>query len=657
MKKTLKIAIVLLLNLNCSILYAQEFLHEMGKITKSDIDLKYYEKDKDAEAVVIYDIGESKFFTNDEGGLSIQFKRSTRIKIFTEAGFDEALVEIPIYVKGSEHESVDKISAFTYNFEGGKLVTTELEKSEIFEEKLNELWNVKKFTLPNLKPGSIIEFEYTITSPFIFQLQDWEFQRSIPTIYSKYSVYITPFYQYEWIFQGATKFDEYNVGEAKGLPKYFAGIEYKDYISTFVMKDVPAFTDETFITSREDYIMKIDFQLTKVQRPDGSKSEIITTWEKMVDDLLKEERFGKYINSCEKNAKKIIEENNLIDATSQDKTFEKIVDYVKQNFSWNEISGIYAQKKAKEFFTEKTGSVGNINLFLVALLNEAGIEAKPIISSTRRNGKVRQNYPFYHYFNYVLVLAKIDNSLFLTDATEPLLWNKIIPQKCLNSIGLVIQKDKVDWIDLKLTTNSKIHTFIKTDLSKNIEEGDVSIDISATMLDAMELKSEYKNDFQKLEKYLADDQLELTSDVTTQGFDDKNKTYTISYKAKKTTEFIDNKYFIDPFLKQTVSTNPFDKNSRTLPIDLTYKKSRTYISLTTLPEGYSMETLSEPEYNVDNELVTITYSAKQFGNIVNVTASYAFKKSIYDAEDYLKLKLYFYEIVRKFNQKIAIIKN
>jgi hypothetical protein len=44
--------------------------------------------------------------------------------------------------------------------------------------------------MPNVKEGSVIEFEYTIKSPRFSELIDWSFQSSIPVNYSEFRTYI-----------------------------------------------------------------------------------------------------------------------------------------------------------------------------------------------------------------------------------------------------------------------------------------------------------------------------------------------------------------------------------------------------------------------------------------------------------------------------------
>ena len=67
------------------------------------------------------------------------------------------------------------------------------------------------------------------------------------------------------------------------------------------MNDIPAFNSESFITSINDYIMKIDFQLAKIYYRSGSKKEIMTTWTELIETLNKDSEFGKFILKKKQN--------------------------------------------------------------------------------------------------------------------------------------------------------------------------------------------------------------------------------------------------------------------------------------------------------------------------------------------------------------------
>ena len=68
---------------------------------------------------------------------------------------------------------------------------------------------------------------------------------------------------------------------------------------------------------------------------------------------------------------------------------------------------------------KKIGNAADINLLLVAMLNKAGIEANPVILSTRENGFIAMAHPSLSDCNYVVARAVVDGKQILLDATEP----------------------------------------------------------------------------------------------------------------------------------------------------------------------------------------------------------------------------------------------
>ena len=78
--------------------FAMQFSHNFGEVTSADINMKSYPKDTTAGAIVIYDIGNTKFILNsEENGYDIVFKRRKRIKIFKKSAFGYAEIEIPFF--------------------------------------------------------------------------------------------------------------------------------------------------------------------------------------------------------------------------------------------------------------------------------------------------------------------------------------------------------------------------------------------------------------------------------------------------------------------------------------------------------------------------------------------------------------------------------
>jgi hypothetical protein len=263
--------------------------------------------------------------------------------------------------------------------------------------------------MPDVKEGSVFEVSYKIRSPFLFNLRSWQFQYEIPVIYSKYTTKMIPFYEYVYIRHGNKKFDDFQSYTDKGLPKKFRSFEYQEKVYSFTMKDLPAFKDESFITSVNDYVSRIEFQLATVHKTDGTSEEIMTSWQRISDDMLNNEFFGSYLSSCRNKSKDMTDtlKKASISAIEQAKIIDR---FVKSNFNWDGNSSKYVNKSAKDFLKSKTGNCAEINLFLAGMLNSAGIDAYPVLLSTRMHGKLNKDYPLYNSFNYVIVQAIIDTT-------------------------------------------------------------------------------------------------------------------------------------------------------------------------------------------------------------------------------------------------------
>src|SRR6185436_9803549 len=180
---------------------------KFGKISPEDFQKKTYEIDSSANAVIIADIGSTEILGNHKGSFSLEFKTFRRAHILNKNGYDVADVVIPIYVAGNAEEEVVSLKAYTYNLENGKVVETKLDvKEAVFKDKIDKNRSIKKFTFPNIKEGSIIEYEYKLKSDFIRNLQPWEFQGSYPRLWSEYNVSMPEFYYYVTLSQGYQQF-------------------------------------------------------------------------------------------------------------------------------------------------------------------------------------------------------------------------------------------------------------------------------------------------------------------------------------------------------------------------------------------------------------------------------------------------------------------
>src|SRR4030095_15026053 len=162
-------------------------------------------------------------------------------------GYDLANVEILLYSEGNNEEKLENLKAHTYNLENGKIVETKVDvKKSVYKSGIDKNHVAQKFVFPAIKEGSIIEYEYTVSSDFVFNLQPWKFQGDHPVLWSEYEVSIPDFFYYVFLQQGNTKntqttrqqsfrvTDAGSVGHSTGEP-FVAGVN--DY--RMIMKNIP----------------------------------------------------------------------------------------------------------------------------------------------------------------------------------------------------------------------------------------------------------------------------------------------------------------------------------------------------------------------------------------------------------------------------------
>src|SRR5438105_826268 len=460
---------LLLLSLFCVTAHSQEKVNvKFGKVSAEDFATKIYSIDSNANAVVIADVGSSNLNGNTKGWFSLDFKRYRRVRILNKNGFDIATEEIPLYLEGNLEEQVRDLRASTYNLEDGKVVETKLDtKTGVFKDKVDKNHVIKKFTFPNIKEGSIIEFEYTITSDFLHNLQPWAFQGQYPTLWSEYSVSLPEFFNYIFLAQGYQTFyinthkeskDNYTVTVTNGAEAsdhYHISANVTDY--RWVIKDAPALKEEGFVSTLRNHIQKLEFELTAQTEP-LSPHVYLSSWTQVADDMLKDEDFGLPLLRDNGWLSDIVKASTA-GATTPEEKARKIYAYVRDNYTCTDYSDLRLGQTLKNVLKTRNGTVSEINLLLVAMLRYINIDADPVILSTRTHGYTYALYPIMSKFNYVICDATINGKQFFLDATHPRLgFGKLTPAcynghaRIINSSATAIELSADSLTETKLTS-------------------------------------------------------------------------------------------------------------------------------------------------------------------------------------------------------------
>ena len=651
MKKYLIFISVLFL---ANIVVAQQYRYSytFGNLTEHEKTMKDYELDKNAEAIVIYELGDYYFhYDYTEGRFVLRKNKKIKIKILKQSGINYADFEIPLYEEGRRAELLSINEAVVYNYDGYATTKTPLDRKKIFEEKISNNWLVKKFTMPNVQEGSIIELDYMIETPFFFNMGTWGFQKRIPVVYSKLCYRAIPLYEYTYLLKGATKFTEYsrNILDARiQIGNYL----YQEVEFIFGERNIPAFRDEEFITNARNYMLSLNFQMSKIHYPEGGRSkELMTTWPKMCDAFLKEDGFGKYIKSSEKGGKKIISELSL-GGLSKEEQIKKIVLYVKSNYSWDEYNGKFANEKLKDFLKNKKGNSANLNLFLAGLLQAANIDATPVVLGTRNTLLPSKFHPFESFFNYVIVMVNVDGKKMFLDATDPLIYYAELPERCVNVEGLVVKPKSEEWVFI----DQKNVSMIERDFVLTLVPEESRIAVEATYSFKGQAAYNYRtiysgkgdNLLQHLKKTNNID-AKLTS---VQNMNDLDSSFIITFKFNIPLEKNNEKLFITPF-NMCLNDNPFKQTSRMHPVDLMFICGEKNRAVMNIPTDYKINFLPSNQ-SIDNAILSMKYDIATTDTQIEVNSEYIYKQSIYQPTQYRTLQSTVSEIVKKFSEMIIL---
>ncbi len=265
--------------------------------------------------------------------------------------------------------------------------------------------------------------------------------------------------------------------------------------------------------------------------------------------------------------------------------------------------------------------------------------------------------PFASFFNYVIVLVNIDGKKQLADATDSFMPDYLIPEKCLNDKGLVIQEKVVEWAVLSSSVKSVLNYQFVIEIPTGSDSLLVNYMLKSNNYDALTLRKKYSGEYEKLEELIFDKNLTPVDSIRTENYLESNKDFIIKCNARYDLERINEKIYIAPFLNEPLMENPFKQSTRNYPIDLEYPRTRQFYTLLTIPEGYTVEYLPQNLKN-DSKLITINYLIyKKDENTLVISGGYSFNEAVYNASDYLRLKLLCNDIIKKFNEKIVLVKN
>ena len=655
MHKTSQFIYVLLFLICGSKAVAQQKM-ELGILTESEKAFSLYEKDTTATAVYLYEYGDNYFEIRDDY-IWLITKYHAKIKILKKEGFEHANIEIPLYRTKDRKEKLVNVKAITHNNQAKIYVN----KSEVFEEVVSEKGSLVKFTFPNVQEGSIVEYEYEMQSPFYFNFTGWNFQSEIPKIYSEFNAKIPGNWIYNRSLKGGLSLDVNEAEIVKGCFKFPGTKRDSDCEALkYVIKDIPAFKDsEEYMLSSNNYRSKIEFELSEYKSFYGGTEKYTKSWQDVDKEFKTDKDLGSQLrkkNFFEKNV-----DHQLLTEGDDLTRAKNIYQFVKNHFTWNEEFGIWHNNKVKTAFDDKTGNVAEINITLINLLNAADLKSDMMLMATRKRGLPKKTHPVMNDFNYLIAKVDIDGETYLLDATDKYMPFGMLPFRCLNYYGRVMDFDNESyWYDILPESSNAIMIRAQMTLdpfNKKLSGIFDFINTGYKKVSQDEILETTKEEeyLEKLEEEISDDFHIISHEKNLKYSDDKKITERFNFEIENL--FQGDNIYLNPFVIKFFEKNPFVSTERNYPIDFGYPMKYQYILNMKIPEGYKLKSLPEGKnFTLPNSggLLKLSVIDNESGTL-NLFFTFDLNSAHYSNEYYSGIKQLFNEAVNGQNQSLIVL--
>ncbi len=599
--------------------FSQNF--KFGNVSVEELQEKSHPMEPDAAAAVLYRELKTSFKYSESNGFMVNTDVFERIKIYNREGFDWATKEVNMYQgKDNKDEIVTGLKGITYYLnESGKIEEIKLRNSGVFEEKATKFREVKKFTMPDLKEGCVIEYKYTLKSPFISNIDAYRFQESIPINKLDFKFAVPEYFNYKphqkgWLFFRITQGSKerkvalssssnqrniYGKIEQKGSAR---SLTYKENSYSVSLNNVSSIIGETYTGNMDNYRSSLKMELSYTKFPNSIIDYYSSTWEDVSESIYASESFGsqlKKTNYFEDDLDAL-----LSGVSNVQEKMIRIFEFVKNRMTWNGYNGFTVDLGVKTAYEEGTGNVADINLMLTAMFRYAGLNANPILVSTKSHGI--PVFPTRDGFNYVISGVESQDGVFLFDATNKGGEVNILEAKLLNWQGRIIRKEVSSaWVSLAPKKHALQNAMLDVEITNDLTVQGSSKNRSTGHY-AMEMRDVYgglSTDAQR--KRLESDMGE--TELNNVAFENlevlyKPITYSYDFDASNALESVGGKLYFSPLLYLTTIENPFKSDQRKYPVDYGYIRKDRYLISINIPDGYKVESL---DWNKKWEVISI----------------------------------------------------
>ena len=654
MKKPLLLSFCLYVSCTVGIAQTIEPNMKWGKPTQQELSMTTYEADPDADAVKLYQKVDVNYDIVN-GGFKVFYRVKCRIKVLKPEGKEYGDVSIVFWNNEKNHhykETVPSVKGTSYNMENGTVTKSKLESSMIHEIRLDKEQKQIKFSMPQVRVGTVIEYEFRIESEIYYDLRDWYAQSNIPVLYTEYDVSIPDWFDFSIEETGMHKLERKTGGSSLNFVNDV--IATKEY--TFIGRDLPALKDDDFVWHATDYGSKVTHELRNISVPGAVYRDYSTKWEDIDGILAGDDDFGGRLKKSSPLKEELL--GSSIPSIADKKARALAVfQLLKEKVRWN---GDYAfeAKSASKLLKEGTGTNADINFLYINMLRDVGIEAMPVMLRLRSNGRLPMTHASLKYLNtFVVGIQDTDSTLCYIDASVEANSLNILPAVLLAERARVFSpKGQGFWVNLQQSAIGEEKMAVQGTLDTNgLFTGKcntVYTDEKAALL--AKRWREAKDSVELIHQMESEDGIKIT-EYQKSPFPGNVFTVRESMGITKQFDATDNQIYLNPLVMIPVKENPFKAEKRELPIEFPYQQQKTLNVIITLPEGYQVEDMPAPiVMKFDGITARIVCSLRD--KFLSVQYRFTISRTFYSQSEYQDLRSFFDKLVESCNQIVTVKK-
>ena len=627
-----------------------------------------YAIDSEASAIVLFERTDVEV-SNDRNDIYGRYSAVTyvhkAIRILKKEAIDAANIKV-FFPRDNYYNNVRNITGTTYNLEGNVVKKTPLPEDDQYKTKLAKNIYELSFTMPEVKEGSIIEYAYQVTSPLSYVVADWQIQEEFPKLMSEFVISmpqllgftdirrvrdsLTVFKTQQEAVDAPSAFNMYKIATfyGKALDNYF-----------WVRKNIPA-------TKKEPYVLNLNNQKESMQlllkdNKFFGRTQYTSSWKKYNDLLWRTDSslgLRKHYSFMTDTIKAIAngDTNKLAIARA-------IFSYLRKSYK-NDGEVSYDTKNAdyiRAIFFSRNAAPGQLNLLLISMLNNAGLEAYMLKTSTTSGPSAIAEYPMPNLLYYTACALVIDDHYILLDAGNKNNSFGMLPLYCYNGYARVISKEG-DEMTLHPDMLEDVNTSIVDVKKMNDSVQVIKIIQKMGIVSSYNLRRAIAKDKEEKKKYFEKfiakigDEAELI-DTVLQNLDMPEDNLIVKVTLHVKQEQLVGNYFFNTSYIKAIENNPFVAVSREYPVEFQSRAKNSIHINVALPDGFMIDSIPPAVH------VQLSDSSMEFEKIVayypemntlSTNVVYKNKQTVYANDAYESLRKFYEQMIKEENKVVEV---